>query len=180
MKRSLAFTLLVILVAPAAAQDWPSRPVTMVVPFAAGGPMDTVGRILGGRLGEVLGQQVVVENVGGAGGMTGAARIAKATPDGYQFVLGNIGTHAHSQTLYKNPLYNAAADFSPVVLIAELPQVLIARKDLPARASTRRRCNTARAAPARRRTFPACCSTRRSGSMSPTCCIAAAGRRCRT
>ncbi len=133
MKRSLAFTLLVILVAPAAAQDWPSRPVTMVVPFAAGGPMDTVGRILGGRLGEVLGQQVVVENVGGAGGMTGAARIAKATPDGYQFVLGNIGTHAHSQTLYKNPLYNAAADFSPVVLIAELPQVLIARKDLPAR-----------------------------------------------
>ncbi len=133
MKRSLALTLLVILVAPAAAQDWPSRPVTMVVPFAAGGPMDTVGRILGGRLGEVLGQQVVVENVGGAGGMTGAARIAKATPDGYQFVLGNIGTHAHSQTLYKNPLYNAAADFSPVVLIAELPQVLIARKDLPAR-----------------------------------------------
>ncbi len=133
MKRSLAFTLLVILVAPAAAQDWPSRPVTMVVPFAAGGPMDTVGRILGGRLGEVLGQQVVVENVGGAGGMTGAARIAKATPDGYQFVLGNIGTHAHSQTLYKNPLYNAAADFSPVVLIAELPQVLIVRKDLPAR-----------------------------------------------
>jgi len=133
MKRSLAFTLLVILVAPAAAQDWPSRPVTMVVPFAAGGPMDTVGRILGGRLGEVLGQQVVVENVGGAGGMTGAARVAKATPDGYQFVLGNIGTHAHSQTLYKNPLYNAAADFSPVVLIAELPQVLIARKDLPAR-----------------------------------------------
>src|SRR5229473_138302 len=133
MKRSLALTLLVILVAPAAAQDWPSRPVTMVVPFAAGGPMDTVGRILGGRLGEVLGQQVVVENVGGAGGMTGAARVAKATPDGYQFVLGNIGTHAHSQTLYKNPLYNAAADFSPVVLIAELPQVLIARKDLPAR-----------------------------------------------
>src|SRR5437016_4459202 len=133
MKRSLALTLLVILVAPAAAQDWPSRPVTMVVPFAAGGPMDTVGRILAVRLGEVLGQQVVVENVGGAGGMTGAARVAKATPDGYQFVLGNIGTHAHSQTLYKNPLYNAAADFSPVVLIAELPQVLIARKDLPAR-----------------------------------------------
>ena len=133
MKRSLALTLLVILVAPAAAQDWPSRPVTMVVPFAAGGPMDTVGRILAVRLGEVLGQQVVVENVGGAGGMTGAARVAKATPDGYQLVLGNIGTHAHSQTLYKNPLYNAATDFSPVVLIAELPQVLIARNDLPAR-----------------------------------------------
>jgi tripartite-type tricarboxylate transporter receptor subunit TctC len=130
---SLTVAIAVAVIAPAAAQDWPTRPVTMVVPFAAGGPMDTVGRILAGRLGEVLGQQVVVENVGGAGGMTGAARVAKAAPDGYQFVLGNIGTHAHSQTLYKAPLYHAATNFAPVALVAELPLVLIARKDLPAR-----------------------------------------------
>src|SRR5258708_7260145 len=80
-------------------QPRPTRPVTMVVPFAAGGPMDTVGRILQTRMTEALGQQVVIENVGGAGGMTGSTRVAKAPPDGYQFVLGNVGTHAVSQTL---------------------------------------------------------------------------------
>src|ERR1041384_727245 len=114
------------------AQSWPSSPMTMVVPFAAGGPMDTIGRIVAARLADVLGQPIVVENVGGAGGMTGTARVAKATPDGYQFVLGNIGTHAQNQTLYTHPLYNAATDFAPVALIAETPLVLIARKDLPA------------------------------------------------
>jgi len=114
------------------AQTWPSSPMTMVVPFAAGGPMDTIGRIVAARLADVLGQPIVVENVGGAGGMTGTARVAKATPDGYQFVLGNIGTHAQNQTLYTHPLYNAATDFAPVALIAETPLVLIARKDLPA------------------------------------------------
>ena len=103
----------------------------MVVPFAAGGPMDTIGRIVAPRLGALLDQPVVVENVGGAGGMNGAARIAKANPDGYQMVLGNIGTHAQNQTLYKHPLYNAATDFAPVALIAETPLVLIARPDLP-------------------------------------------------
>jgi tripartite-type tricarboxylate transporter receptor subunit TctC len=80
-----------------------------------------------------LGQQVIVENVGGAGGMTGASRVAKAAPDGYQFGLGNVGTHAGNQTFYKNPLYNAATDFAPVVLITEVPFVLVARKDLPTR-----------------------------------------------
>ena len=120
---------------PAAAQtpaSWPTSPLTMVVPFAAGGPMDTIGRIVAARLAEVLGQPVVVENVGGAGGMTGTARVAKAQPDGYQAVLGNIGTHAQNQTLYRHPLYNAATDFAAVALIAETPLVLIARKDLPA------------------------------------------------
>jgi tripartite-type tricarboxylate transporter receptor subunit TctC len=112
------------------AQTWPTRPVTMVIPFAAGGPMDTVGRVLAPRLSEVLDQQVVIENLGGAGGMTGSARVAKATPDGYQFLLGNVGTHAVSQTLYKTPLYNAATDFAPVALVAELSLVLLARKDL--------------------------------------------------
>jgi len=74
------------------AQDWPTRPVTLVVPFAAGGPNDVVARILAPRLSEILGQSVIIENVAGAGGMTGALRVARAAPDGYQFVLGNSGT----------------------------------------------------------------------------------------
>jgi tripartite-type tricarboxylate transporter receptor subunit TctC len=119
-------------VGPALSQEWPTRPMTMVVPFSAGGPADTVGRILAPRLSELLGQQVVIENVGGSGGMTGSARVAKAAPDGYQFVLGNLGTHAANQTFYKTPLYNAATDFTPVMLIAQTPLVLLARKDLPA------------------------------------------------
>jgi len=117
---------------PASAQDWPTRPVTLVVPFAAGGPIDSIGRILATPLSERLGQQIIVENVGGAGGMTGTARVAKAPPDGYQIVLGNVGTHAGNQTLYRNPLYNAATDFAAVILVVELPLVLVARKDLPA------------------------------------------------
>src|SRR5260370_11624965 len=116
-------------IGPVLAQDWPTRPVTMVVPFAAGGPADTVGRILASSLSELLGQQVIIENVGGSGGMTGSARVAKAAPDGYQFVLGNVGTHAAHQTFYKTPLYNAA---TPVLLTAQTPLVLLARKDLPA------------------------------------------------
>ena len=116
--------------APAAAQDFPNRPVTMIIPFAAGGPTDVLGRIVGARMSEVLGQQVVIENVGGAGGMTGAARVAQSAPDGYTIGLGTVGTHAQGQSLYKKPLYNAATDFTPVALIAEVPIVLITRKDL--------------------------------------------------
>lgn len=114
----------------AQAQEWPTRSVTMVIPFAAGGPQDGIGRIVAQRMTEVLGQQVIVENVTGAGGMTGSDRVAKAEPDGYQFVLGSVGTHAQNQTLYKHPAYNAATDFTPVALIAETPIVLIVRKDL--------------------------------------------------
>jgi tripartite-type tricarboxylate transporter receptor subunit TctC len=113
------------------AETWPSRPVTMVVPFAAGGIGDVLGRILAARLSELLGQQVIVENVGGAGGMAGSARVANATPDGYTFVLGSSGTHAQNQLLYKKPLYNAETDFAPVALVVEQPVVLITRKDLP-------------------------------------------------
>jgi tripartite-type tricarboxylate transporter receptor subunit TctC len=83
------------------------------------------------RMSELLGQQVVVENIGGAGGMTGSRRVADASPDGYTFVLASVGTHAQGQTLYKRPLYNAATDFTPVALIAETPLALITRKDLP-------------------------------------------------
>jgi tripartite-type tricarboxylate transporter receptor subunit TctC len=117
---------------PAFAQSWPSRPMTMVVPFAAGGGADIMGRIVAARLSEILGQQVIVENAGGAGGMTGSYRVAKATPDGYQFVLGTNGTHAQNQSLYKSPLYNAATDFAPVALIAQQPIALLARPDFPA------------------------------------------------
>jgi tripartite-type tricarboxylate transporter receptor subunit TctC len=114
----------------ALAEKWPSRPVTMVVPFAPGGGTDVLGRIVGRSLSEVLGQQVIIENVGGAGGMVGSARVAKAAPDGYQFVLGSRAD-AINQTLYKTPLYNLVTDLAPVVLVAEQPMVLVARKDLP-------------------------------------------------
>ena len=128
---ALALPVLVLGTAPpAAAQGWPTRPVTMVVPFAAGGGTDVLGRIIGKRLSETLGQPVVIENVGGAGGMVGSARVAKAPPDGYQFVLGSRAD-AINQTLYKAPLYNLRTDLAPVVLIADQPTVLVARKDLP-------------------------------------------------
>jgi tripartite-type tricarboxylate transporter receptor subunit TctC len=115
----------------AVAQSFPARPMTMVIPFAAGGPTDVLGRIIAARMGEVLGQQVVPENVSGGGGQIGSRRVADAPPDGYQMVLGTVGTHAQGQTLYKKPLYNAAADFTPVALIADVPIVLVTRKDLP-------------------------------------------------
>jgi tripartite-type tricarboxylate transporter receptor subunit TctC len=127
---TLSMTLLG-LVTTASAQEFPTRPITMVIPFAAGGPTDVLGRVVAARMSEVLGQNVIVENIGGAGGMTGSARVAQAKPDGYTMVLGTVGTHAQGQTLYKRPLYNAATDFTPVALIAEVPIVLITRKDLP-------------------------------------------------
>lgn len=115
-----------------APRNWPAQPITMVVPYAAGGPVDTVGRIVAARLGEILGQQVIVDNVGGAGGMIGAARVARAAPDGYQVLFGSSATLAQNQSLYKVPLYDAATDFSPVALLTDSPRVLIARKDFPA------------------------------------------------
>jgi tripartite-type tricarboxylate transporter receptor subunit TctC len=114
------------------AQEWPTHPLTMVVPFAAGGASDVIGRIVAEGLRVTLGQPVIVENVGGAGGMTGAARVAKAAPDGYQLVLGNVGTHAQNQSLYKHPLYNAATDFTPVALVSDQSLVLVVRRDFPA------------------------------------------------
>ena len=117
---------------PAWAQDWPSRPVTLVVAFPAGGSDDILGRIVAARLSELLRQPVNVENIAGAGGMSGTSRVAKAAPDGYQIALGTSATHAVSQVARKTPLYDSLADFTPVALIAEQPFALIARKDLPA------------------------------------------------
>jgi tripartite-type tricarboxylate transporter receptor subunit TctC len=118
-------------IATASAQNYPNRAVTMVIPFAAGGPTDVLGRVVGARMSKNLGQQVIIENVGGGGGQTGSRRVADAKPDGYTSVLGTVGTHAQSQTLYKRPLYNAVTDFTPVALLAQVPIILTVRKDLP-------------------------------------------------
>lgn len=127
-----ALAVLVAATVQATAQSWPTHPITMVLPLAAGGGSDGLVRMVTPRLGEILGQQVVIENIGGAGGMIGAARVAKAAPDGYEFLLGTSGTNAVNQSIYAKPLYNAATDFAPVSLIFEVPLVLITRKDFPA------------------------------------------------
>src|SRR5215813_6939066 len=117
---------------PAAPQEWPARPVTLVVPYAAGGPNDTITRVLSTRLGEILNAQIIIENVGGAGGMTGANRVAKAAPDGYTLLLRGLAVLAQIPNLYKRPLYNAASDFEPVALLTDSARILITRKDFPA------------------------------------------------
>jgi tripartite-type tricarboxylate transporter receptor subunit TctC len=117
---------------PAGAQTYPSRPITMIVPFAAGGSFDIIGRILAARMSQILGQQMIVENVSGAAGIIGVNRVVNAAPDGYTFLFGSIGTHAYNQTIYKKPRYDAIADFTPVALFVEQPMVLIARTDFPA------------------------------------------------
>jgi tripartite-type tricarboxylate transporter receptor subunit TctC len=127
----LASSALLATSVSAPAQNFPNKPLTMIIPFAAGGPTDVLGRVVGQRMGQILGQSIIIENVGGAGGMTGSKRVADAAPDGYNFVLGTVGTHAQGQTLYKKPLYNASADFTPVALLAEVPIIVVARKDLP-------------------------------------------------
>ena len=112
-------------------QDWPAKPLKMVVAFPAGGSDDILGRILAPRLSALLGQPGSVENAEGAGGMTGASRVAKASPNGYEFMLGTLATHVLSQVLHKRPPYDSTRDFAPVALVAEQPFVLIGRKDLP-------------------------------------------------
>jgi tripartite-type tricarboxylate transporter receptor subunit TctC len=127
-----AAAVVVWLCAPVRAQDWPTRAITLIVPFAAGGGVDVSARIQAQRMSELLGQAIVVENVGAAAGMAGSERVAKSAPDGYTVQIGNSGTHAFSQSLYNKPLYNSVADFTPVGLVSESPRILIARKDLPA------------------------------------------------
>jgi len=134
MRKRIAAVLAVMCAlgaASASAEDWPTRSLTMINPFAAGGPNDVPGRLFAQRMGEVLGQSVIVENVGGAGGMNGADRVAKAQPDGYTFLQGTVGTQAQNQTLYKKPAYDSTKDFTSVGLFLEAPLVLVVRKDLP-------------------------------------------------
>ena len=114
---------------PACAQDWPKRSLTLVVPWAAGGGTDVMGRIMARRMSELLGQQVIVENITGAGGMIGSTHVTKAAPDGYTFVFGSR-SDAINMTLYKQPTYSLQNDLAPVVLVADQPTILVARKDL--------------------------------------------------
>ena len=119
-------------VGPGRAQDWPDRTITMVVPFAPGGVYDTLGRVYAAALSDILGHQVIVENVPGAGSMTGATRVARADPDGYQILFGGESPNAQAQLLHKTPPYDAAADFAPVALVAQQPLILTVRAGIPA------------------------------------------------
>src|SRR5262245_18989539 len=128
----IAFAAVLVACAGAGAEEWPARPITMVVPYAAGGPTDVVGRLFAQQMVEILGRQIVVENVPGAGGMTGASRVANAKPDGYQVLFGGSGNLVYNQTLYKKPLFDSLTAFTPVALLTEQSLALVAHKNLPA------------------------------------------------
>jgi tripartite-type tricarboxylate transporter receptor subunit TctC len=113
-------------------QNYPTRPVTIIVPFAAGGPTDIIARISGEYFSKALGQQFVVENVAGAGGTTGITRGAQAKPDGYTIMMGHMGTHGAAPSLYANLKYDPAKDFTPIGLVAGTPILIVAKKDFPA------------------------------------------------
>src|SRR3954471_8038133 len=118
--------------APTWAQtDYPRRPITLVVPFAAGGPTDVIARIVGEHMSRTLGQQLVVENTLGAGGTTASTRVARAAPDGYTIEMGHMGTHAASVALYANLAYKPDVDFSPIGMAAGTPVLILAKKDFP-------------------------------------------------
>jgi putative tricarboxylic transport membrane protein len=132
LKALLSACALVLAVAmPAHADEWPSRAITLIVPFAPGGGVDLSARIQAQHMSELLGQPIVVENMGAAAGMAGGLHVAKAEPDGYTMLIGNSGTQAYNQSLYKTPLYDSVTDFTPVGLATESPRILIARKGLP-------------------------------------------------
>src|SRR3954469_6573020 len=128
----LTLGLLALSAVGAQAQSYPTRAVTVIVPFAAGGPADITGRIVADIFSRHLGQQFVVENVGGAGGTTGTTRAARSTPDGTTLISGHLGTNALAAVFYPNLGYDAEKDFEPVGLIAEQPELLTVRKDFPA------------------------------------------------
>ncbi len=115
----------------ATAQTYPSRPITIIVPFSAGGTTDVIARILGEHMSRTLGQQLIVENAVGAGGTTGSVRAMRANADGYTLELGNMGTHAASVALYPSLAYNPEIDFAPIGMVAGLPVVIVGKKELP-------------------------------------------------
>ncbi len=139
MKRSrwaLALAIwaaLAILVAPARADDYPSRTITLVVPFPPGGPSDVVARIIGDGMSRQLNQTVIIENVGGAGGTIGTARVAAAAPDGYTLLAAGMGSHVAAPVLTPSVRYDAVKDFEPIGLTANAPVAVVARKDFPAK-----------------------------------------------
>jgi tripartite-type tricarboxylate transporter receptor subunit TctC len=123
--------LAAVVTAPAAAQEFPSRPVNLMMPYAAGGPGDTITRIIGQGMSKALGAQFVVENTAGAGGTVGTAKVAAAAADGHSLLVMHFG-HAANTALYRNLRYDAVRDFEPIGLIAESPMALVAKKDFPA------------------------------------------------
>jgi len=131
MKRLLAAlaAMLAFAAQNASAQKYPERPVTMIVPFSAGGPTDSVARIVAEHMSKTLGQQIVIENVTGAGGTTGTARAAQASPDGYTIMMGHMGTHGAAPAMYPKLRYDPTKDFEPVGLAAGTPILIVARKD---------------------------------------------------
>ena len=131
IKRLLLFAALLGLSAGAAHAAYPERPITLIVPFAAGGPTDVVARIVGDHMSRTLGQQIVVENVTGAGGTTGTTRGAQATPDGYTIMMGHMGTHGAAPAVYPNLKYDPQKDFLPVGMAAGTPILIVARKNFP-------------------------------------------------
>jgi tripartite-type tricarboxylate transporter receptor subunit TctC len=136
MSRTLAGALaglvtLVAAAAPAAAQDYPNRPITVIIPFAAGGPTDVIARIASDHMSRTLGQTIVIENVVGAGGTTGITRAKRAKNDGYTIAMGHLGTHAAAPSLYPNLAYDPVNDFEPIGLVAGTPVLILAKKDLP-------------------------------------------------
>jgi tripartite-type tricarboxylate transporter receptor subunit TctC len=123
--------LLMLVPGPAGAQDYPTRPITLIVPFAAGGPTDVVSRIVAEHMSRTLSQQIVIENVVGAGGTTASTRAMRANPDGYTLITGHMGTHAAAVALYPNLAYNPATDFEPIGMIAGTPVLILAKKEFP-------------------------------------------------
>ena len=130
-------------IVPARAQDYPSRSITVIVPFPAGGASDVVARIVTNQMSKTLGQSFVIENVGGAGGTVGGARVAAAAPDGYTLLAAAMGSHVAAPVLTPNVKYDPVVDFVPIGITAHSPAVVIARKDFPATRSEGIRCRPA-------------------------------------
>ena len=138
LRRALATAGLVMtglgsMVAAGQAQEYPTRSITMIVPFAAGGPTDIIARIVTADMAKTLGQSIIIENVVGAGGTTATTRAAKANPDGYTLITGHMGTHAAAVPLYPKLAYHPEKDFEPVALLAGTPILILAKKDFPAK-----------------------------------------------
>src|SRR5690349_14531663 len=132
--RTIAAVLVAAFAATAAqAQPYPSHPITVIVPFPAGGPSDVVARIVTDQMGKLLGQPLLIENVGGAGGTIGSARAAAAAPDGYTLLAGSMGSHVSAPVLMPNVKYDSERDFAPIGFTAHAPAVIVARKDFPAK-----------------------------------------------
>jgi tripartite-type tricarboxylate transporter receptor subunit TctC len=155
----------------ARAQGYPSRPITVVVPFPAGGPSDVVARIVTEQMGRILGQSMVIENVGGAGGTIGSARVAAAHPDGYTLLAGSMGSHVAAPVLTPNVKYDSERDFEPIGFTAHAPAVIVANKDFPAKdlrefiAYLKKNGNSVKQVP---RTWRVCFLPPRRGSSPPS------------